>query len=1000
MRKVYLILSTIFFYSGVSAQTLFDSFTDGDFTTSPVWIGSTTSWGIVVNSDVAAGATGSNTIRLSAPAVNQTDYLTSQIAIWGTSQEWGFFLGRRAQAATAANQSYFWLYANEANLTLLTVDGYRIAFGDDSGGDDIRLEYIVNGVVSSTVITSTGSTPNTITDFGILIRVTRSLLGTWEIFTSILPVASGSGAIATDIPNAANANISQGTGTNNSLAPATNNYIGIAAFHSTGPDAIIGVEFDQIYFTPSVTTNTITLTSVSSLVFNLTDCNDTETGTIDFTSTGTFLAGNTYNLELSDALGSFASPLIIGSELSTANTESVPFTIPAGTLNGTQYKIRVVSDNPSATSDLTADITINQAGSCLSAATDYFRSRNTGNWASTATWDSSPDNISWHPATLVPTSSANTITIRNLHTVTVFIDANMDQVTIENGGILTHTAGILTINDDASGDDFIIQSGGRFTLNFAGNAPVFSPSTASANINTGGALRVTAGGMTGAGAGVNSVNYIYQDASVVEVTIAFSTSGVTYFPNVNATTIPIFRVLTNLIVGGGTPTIFNGVFETDFPISFQNAGNKTFRNGIRGTGDVTALATSGTFYINGITAELGGTGIITTPPTRLEIGSASGTTVSVTASKTVVGNISLLPTNTFVDLGNFILTVSGIITGGGANSFIRTNATGFLTLNTVTNKTFPIGVGSSYNPLVIANGGGLPNYSARVAVGINPVIAFPTYGINRTWNLFASSAMSGVTVVFQYATADANAGALPQPQTMEILQNDGISWSIIPGNMNINPVGADPAFTITSVTGLGIGMVSTPYALGITGTQILPLNCIIAAQSKKINNTGLISWEVSSCSEVLNFEIQRLVNGSAFLTIGRVTPGSALAHSYTDAALAGGTNLYRIKINGINGAFKYSNTVAIINDTKGLLITALSPNPVADKAALIINAAKPEIVNFIIYSISGQPVKQWQAMVTEGSNTIAVNTTGLAAGIYHLAATSADAKTVMRFVKQ
>jgi autotransporter-associated beta strand protein len=235
--------------NGVMGQNLLESFTDGDFTSSPVWVGNTTLWAIQSNSDAAAGASSSNTLRL-AGSGTATDYLSTQISSWGTSQEWGFWVGRRAQAFTAANQMYIWLYANESTLNNATVDGYRIAIGDDSGGDDIRLEYIVNGAVSATVIASAGSITNTITDIGFLIRVTRSSSGAWEVFTSTLPTSTGNGAIATTIPNNANASTSQGTGTNNTLAPASNGYFGVAALHSASANALATVEIDQIYFTP------------------------------------------------------------------------------------------------------------------------------------------------------------------------------------------------------------------------------------------------------------------------------------------------------------------------------------------------------------------------------------------------------------------------------------------------------------------------------------------------------------------------------------------------------------------------------------------------------------------------------------------------------------------------------------------------------------------------------------------------------------------------------
>ena len=232
-------------------QALYDSFSDGNFTAAPAWGGTTANWTVVADSDAAAGATGSNTVRLNVPTTTTaTEYLSSQIASFGTSQEWGVFFGRRAQAIYRCESAIFWLYANEADLTSATVDGYRLAIGDDTLGDEIRLEYIVNGAVSSTVITSSGSIPNGTTDIGFLVRVTRSSAGVFELFTSALPTANGAGAVATDIPNSTNASVSQGTGTENSLVPAVNGYVGLAALHSTGANARAAAEFDQIYFTP------------------------------------------------------------------------------------------------------------------------------------------------------------------------------------------------------------------------------------------------------------------------------------------------------------------------------------------------------------------------------------------------------------------------------------------------------------------------------------------------------------------------------------------------------------------------------------------------------------------------------------------------------------------------------------------------------------------------------------------------------------------------------
>ena len=118
------------------------------------------------------------------------------------------------------------------------------------------------------------------------------------------------------------------------------------------------------------------------------------------------------------------------------------------------------------------------------------------------------------------------------------------------------------------------------------------------------------------------------------------------------------------------------------------------------------------------------------------------------------------------------------------------------------------------------------------------------------------------------------------------------------------------------------------------------------------------------------------------------------------AGLQSGTILYRVKVNRLSGDFRYSNTVAIINGSKGLMITSILPNPVQRSAAIDLSVAKKGIVNFEVYNIAGQPVKRWTAAVAEGSNTITANFDGIPAGVYHVLAQNADSRTVFRFVKQ
>lgn len=124
-----------------------------------------------------------------------------------------------------------------------------------------------------------------------------------------------------------------------------------------------GATTKTVTFNGEVTAIPISVTTGAVLTspFDLTSCSDTETGTVAFTSTGTFNGGNVYSVELSDATGDFGSPISIGSITSTANSGTINFTIPAGISGGTGYKMRVLSSNPSFTGTESSAITITTA---------------------------------------------------------------------------------------------------------------------------------------------------------------------------------------------------------------------------------------------------------------------------------------------------------------------------------------------------------------------------------------------------------------------------------------------------------------------------------------------------------------------------------------------------------------------------------------------------------------------------------------------------------------
>ena len=89
---------------------------------------------------------------------------------------------------------------------------------------------------------------------------------------------------------------------------------------------------------------------------------------IPFTLTGTMNSGNVVTAQLSDAAGSFAAPVTLGT-LTTTTSGTITGTIPAGTITGSGYRVRVVSSDYALTAtDNGSDLQIYLASNSVTPA--------------------------------------------------------------------------------------------------------------------------------------------------------------------------------------------------------------------------------------------------------------------------------------------------------------------------------------------------------------------------------------------------------------------------------------------------------------------------------------------------------------------------------------------------------------------------------------------------------------------------------------------------------
>lgn len=253
------------------------------------------------------------------------------------------------------------------------------------------------------------------------------------------------------------------------------------------------------------------------------------------------------------------------------------------------------------------------------AQTYYYRVRSSvtsGNWNATGTWErslnanfSGATNVTT-TATLPSSTTALKVFIQSGKTVSVTANVTIGETEISSGGTLRWTGGTLSVASNK-------------TLTIAGTYQDERNLDALPTMNSGASFNVLNGGIvkvlinTAAKDGYASDEYSFKNSIVWNngaifdwaISNAFTTTGLTYFPNVDASTIPVFRysAASDVTVGANNPTTINGVFEVFLNgerVIWTGTGVKTFRNGIIGKGSIRQANGAGKFSFTGTTASL------------------------------------------------------------------------------------------------------------------------------------------------------------------------------------------------------------------------------------------------------------------------------------------------------------------------------------------------------------------------------------------------------------
>lgn len=183
-------------------------------------------------------------------------------------------------------------------------------------------------------------------------------------------------------------------------------------------------------------------------------------------------------------------------------------------------------------------------------------------------------------------------------------------------------------------------------------------------------------------------------------------------------------------------------------------------------------------------------------------------------------------------------------------------------------------------------------------------------------------------------------------------------------------------------------VIDSPYWRYNSNVESFNVSSVLATniqlQSLNLECRNYLQWNTSS-TDINYFTVESSINGNEFVKQADINPCNNPQNNctYKWLILFSEHKLYRLRITNKDGSHSYSNTVKMqpCNAETSMQIV---PNPVVSNTCFIniSNHDYTEHVTIEIISSEGKRMLQQKALLTKGSNSIALNTSALRNGVY------------------
>jgi len=690
---------------------------------------------------------------------------------------------------------------------------------------------------------------------------------------------------------------------------------------------------------------------------------------IPFTSTGIFNAPNIYTAELSDATGSFAAPIAIGTFPSTANIGNITGTIPCNTIAGTNYRIRVISDDPitigtdngidlQIDSVVTASITISASQNiiCAGQQVDFTAVSVNGGSAPVLQWQINGGNVGGNSLTF----SSTTLINGDIVTCTLTSNANCvnGSPAISNNEIINVTssvpatvsvfANITTICTGGQVDFTATPGNGgaaptyQWQVNASNsgtNSPIFSTTT----LNNGDVVTCIMTSnlacATGSPATSNAVAITVNPIAPAGVNISANTIVICSGQQVDFTAVPIN--------GGLTPSY-------QWQINGTNSGSNStsFSTTTLNNGDiVTCIMTSSNLCSTGNPATSNSIAITVSPSVIVSDTITANTTVICAGDPVTFTSVATnggsaptyqwqlnsvntgtnSPTFTSSTLNNgdvitCILTSNANCATGSpdvSNSITITVTTGLVASVTISANNTTICFGDQVDFTATAvNGGGAPIFQWQIN-GVNAGTnssSFSTTALNNgdIVTCIVTSALSCVTgspstsnQIAMIVTTGAPASVLISASNISICAGMNVDFSATPTNG-----GATPAYQ-WQVNGVNVGTNSASYSTTTLNDNDAVV-CIMTSNSNCVSNNP-------ATSNTITITVTPQTVASITIAADNAVICEGMSATITATGINGGSSpIYDWLLNGTSTGLTGSSYTNIFNDGDNITCVMIS----------------------------------------------------------------------------